>query len=168
MDPTPNPYAAPQTGNAASGEAREKNHFTHDEQADLFVATLAPLLLKANVFTLVFASAFMVLFGVRLMLALVQSPVAIFLEVSQILLGVGGFIVARTILRGSTLAWIAGLVICPLCAIASLFALATGSIGGIFCGILSAGNVALLAVNWPVIKRIGGARKILREAGISG
>jgi hypothetical protein len=168
MDPTPNPYAAPQTGNAASGEAREKTHFTHDEQADLFVATLAPLLLKANVFTLVFASSFMILFAVRLMLALVQSPVAIFLEVSQIALGLGGFVVARFILKGNTLAWIAGLVICPLCAIASLFALATGSVGGIFCGVLSTGNVALLAVNWPVIKRIGSARAVLRSAGISG
>jgi hypothetical protein len=72
------------------------------------------------------------------------------------------------ILKGSTVAWIAGLVICPISAIASLFALATGSIGGLFCGGLSIGNIVLLAVNWPVIKRIGDARKILREAGISG
>jgi hypothetical protein len=163
----PNPYAAPQTGSAASGEAREKNHFSHDDQADLFIATLAPILLKANVFTLVLASSFMVLFAVRLALALDQSFVAVFLEVGQLAIALGGFAVARMILKGSTVAWIAGLVICPISAIASLFALATGSIGGLFCGGLSIGNIVLLAVNWSVIKRIGGARKILREAGIS-
>ena len=164
----PNPYAPPQTGSAASGDARAKNHFSHDEQADLFVATLAPILLKANVFTLVLASSFMVLFAIRLALALDQSLVAIFLEVAQLAIALGGFLVARMILKGSTVAWIAGFVICPISAIASLFALATGSVGGIFCGALSVGNIVLLAVNWSVIKRIGGARKILREAGISG
>jgi hypothetical protein len=163
----PNPYAAPQTGSAASGEARDKNHFSHDDQADLFIATLAPIPLKANVFTLVLASSFMILFAIRLALALFQSPFAIFLELGQAAIGVGGFLVARMILKGSTVAWIAGLVICPISAIASLFAFATGSVGGIFCGMLSVGNVVMLAVNWPVIKRIGEARKILREAGIS-
>jgi hypothetical protein len=166
MDPTPNPYAPPQTGDAPSGETREKNHFTHDEQADLFVATLAPLALKANVFSLVLASAFTLLFAVRLMIALNQTAIPIFLEVAQIVLGIGGFVVARFILRGSTAAWIAGLVICPLSIIASFFALITGSPGGIFGGFLSAANIALLAVNWPVIKRIGNARAVLRSGGI--
>jgi hypothetical protein len=163
----PNPYAAPQTGETASGEGRSKNHFSHDEQADLFVATLAPILLKANVFSLVLASSFMTLFVVRLMIAVLQDPLAIFLEIVQLALALGGFIVARMILRGSSIAWVAGLVICPISAIASLFALATGSVGGLFCGFLSLVNIALLAVNWPVIKRIGGARKVLREAGIN-
>jgi hypothetical protein len=165
-DVDPNPYASPKTGNAASGEAREKNHFSHDEQADLFVATLAPLSLKVNVFTIVLASCFVLLFSVRLMIALVQTPIPIFLEVGQILLGLGGFFVARFILRGSTFWWIVGLVVCPLCAIASFFALATGSIGGLFCGFLSVGNIALLAVNFPIIKRIGSARDVLRSGGI--
>ena len=166
MDSDPNPYAPPQTGDAASGETRRKNHLTHDQHADLFVATLAPLSLKANVFSLVLASAFTLLFAVRLMIALNQTAIPVFLEVAQMALGLGGFVVARFILRGSTAAWIAGLVICPLSIVASFFALVTGSPGGIFCGFLSAANIALLAVNWPVIKRIGGARAVLRSGGI--
>lgn len=166
MDSDPNPYAPPQTGNAASGETREKNHFTHDEQADLFVATLAPISLNANVFSLVLASALTLLFAVRLMIALNQTAIPIFLEIAQIALGIGGFVVARFILRGNSVAWVAGLVICPLSIIASGFALVTGSLGGIFCGFLSAANIALLAVNWPVIKRIGNARALLRSGGI--
>lgn len=166
MDPNPNPYSPPQTGNAASGEARGQNHFSYDQQADLFVATLAPLSLKANVFSLVLASCFMLLFSFRLMIALYQSAIPISLEIGQIILGVGGFLVARYILRGSTFWWIVGLVICPICAVASFFALVTGSLGGIFCGILSTGNIALLAVNHPIIKRIGSARAVLRSGGI--
>ncbi len=166
MDPNLNPYSPPQTGNAASGETRRQNHFSYDEQADLFVATLAPLSLKVNVFSLVLASCFLLLFSVRLLLALLQTPIPIFLEVSQIILGVSGFLVARYILRGSTLWWVVGLVIGPLCAIASFFALATGSIGGLFCGFLSVGNFVLLVVNQPVIRRIGSARAALRSGGI--
>ncbi|MEO8874531.1 MAG: hypothetical protein ABI461_03005 [Polyangiaceae bacterium] len=164
----PNPYAAPKTGSAPSGEAPDKTHFTHDEQADLFVATLAPILLKANAFTLVLGSAFMVLFALRLILAVSQDPLAIALEIGQLLIGVGGFVIARQVLRGSTAAWIAGLVASPLSALCSLFALATGSVGGLFCGGLSVANLVLLAVNWNSIKRIGEARKILRQAGIDG
>ena len=165
---TPNPYEAPKTGAAASGEAPTKTHFTHDEQADLFVATLAPLLLKANVFTLVLASAFMFLFALRLLLAVEQDALSIALEVAQLAIGVGGFVIARSVIRGSTVAWVAGLVICPISGICSLFALATGSVGGIFCGGLSVANIVLLAVNWGDIKRIGEARKVLREAGVIG
>jgi hypothetical protein len=158
----PNPYAPPEPHRAQL----PKNNFSHDEQADLFVATLAPLSLKANVFTLVLASCFMLLFAARLMIALLQTPIPIFLEVGQIILGIGGFFVARFILRGSTFWWIAGLIICPLGAIASFFALITGSPGGIFGGVLSLGNIALLAVNFPIIKRIGSARAVLRSGGI--
>ena len=166
MHSNPNPYAPPQTGNAASGAARPENHFSHDQQADLFIATIAPLSLKANVFSLVLASAFMILFAIRLGIALNQTFIPIFLETGHVLVGIGGFVVARLILKGSTIGWILGLILGPIAALASFFALITGSLGGIFCGILSAGNIALLAVNFPIVKRIGNARATLRAGGI--
>ena len=160
----PNPYAPPERGvTAAPGRAIELGH---EDQADLFVQSLPPILLKAAVFVQVLASAFMILFALRLVLAVYQDAVAIFLELAHLAVGVGGFVVVRGLVRGSTVAWISGIVIAPIAIIASLFALLTGSVGGLFCGGLSVASLILIAVNWQNVKRIGVARKALRGAGI--
>lgn len=160
-----NPYASPSTGSAS--ESGKKIELGHADQADLFLQSLPPLLLKAAVFVQLMASAFMLLFAVRLVLAVYQDSFAIFLEVAHVVVGVGGFFVVRGVVRGSTPAWIAGVVLAPIAAIASLFALVTGSIGGLFCGGLSVATVVLLGVNYENVKRIGVARKALRDAGLA-
>ncbi len=160
----PNPYAAPESGSTApSGKGRE---LAHDDQADLFVQSLPPVLLKAAVFVLGFASVFMLVFAIRLAISVVQDPLAVGLELAHLVVGVAGFVVARGLLRGSTVAFVGALVICPLSAIASLFALLTGSPGGLFNGAFSVAAMVLVALNWPTVKKIGVAHAALRAAGV--
>ncbi len=159
-----NPYSPPASG--AASTSGKKIDLGHEDQADLFVQSLPPMLLKAAVFVQVMASAFMILFALRLLLAVYQNGVAISLELAHLAVGVGGFIVARGLVRGSMTAWIAGLVVCPISAIASLFALLTGSVGGLFCGGLSIASLVLIAVNLENVKRIAIARKALKDGGI--
>ena len=159
-----NPYSPPASGVAsASGK---KIDLGHEDQADLFVQSLPPILLKAAVFVQMLASAFMILFAMRLWLAVYQNGLAILLELAHLAVGIAGFFIARGLTRGSMTAWIAGLVVCPISAIASLFALLTGSVGGLFCGGLSVASLVLIAVNHESVKRIAVARKALRDAGI--
>lgn len=159
----PNPYAAPETGGTSRTDNRRE--LTHDDQADLFVQSLPPLLLKAAVFVLGFASVFMLVFAIRLAISVVQEPFAIALELAHVVVGVAGFVAARGLLRGSAAAFVAALVICPLSAIASLFALLTGSPGGLFNGGFSVAAMVLVALNWPAVKKIGLARALLVSGG---
>lgn len=160
----PNPYAAPESG-AMSPSGRE-NALGHHDQADLFVQSLPPVMLKAAVFVLGFMSLFMLVFAIRLAISVEQDALAIGLEIAHLVVGVAGFVIARGLLRGSTTAFVASLVVCPLSALASLFALLTGSPGGLFNGGFSVAAVILVALNWPTIKRIGVARAALKAAGV--
>jgi hypothetical protein len=146
------PYAPPRASSVASPT----------DDVDLYLETLPPPLLKAAMGTLGILAFMMLLLAVRLMLAVVATPAAMALEAGHVVLGVACLVVAWGVRRGHVSLLFVGFAICPLAAIASVFALLTGSIGGLFAGALALASFALLALSYGAVGRIGRAHKAMR------
>ncbi len=148
----PDPYAPP------SAEER----VALPEGPDLYLETLPPPLLKAAVGVLGLMGAMMLLFALRLWLALRATPMATVLELVHLVSGVLSWVVAWGIYGGRAwLVWV-GLLLSPIVGVASLFALLTGSIGGLLTGGLALANLVLLLLNVSHVQRIGRARAAMR------
>ncbi len=149
------PYAPPR---AASFVAPK-------DDVDLFLETLPPPLLKAAYGALIIMGLMVLLLAVRLMLALVPTPMAMAIEAGHVLLGLMCFVVAWGIKNGYAPLLFVGFVVCPLVGVASIAALLTGSIGGLFGGALALTTVVLLAFNFSAVTRIGRARDAIAKRG---
>jgi hypothetical protein len=151
------PYAPPRAPSLAVGPT---------DDVDLFLETLPPPLLKAAFGALVIMGLVVLLLAVRLMIALVATPMAIALEAGHVVLGLLCFAVGWGIKSGHMPLLFVGFVVCPLVGVASIVALLTGSVGGLFGGALALTTVVLLAFNFQAVARIGRARRAIAARGV--
>ena len=154
------PYAPPRAAPAAPAA------LAASDDVDLYLETLPPPLLKAAFGALVIMGLVVLLLAVRLMIALVATPVAMALEAGHVVLGLSCFAVAWGIKNGYVPLLFVGFVVSPLVGIASIVALLTGSVGGLFGGALALTTLALLALNFGAVARIGRARRAMAQKAL--
>lgn len=136
------------------------------DDVDLFLETLPPPLLKAAYGALIIMGLVVLLLAVRLMLALVATPMAVAVEAGHVVLGLMCFLVAWGIKSGYVPILFVGFVVCALVGVASIAALLTGSVGGLLGGALALTTVVLLAFNFSAVARIGRARRAIALKGV--
>jgi len=152
-----NPYAPPGAdGPGAAGSAVA-------DTGDLFVQTLPPPALRAAGLCAVVTGILMLFMCFRFVLAGVVGPIVTVMQITLVVSGVLEFMVAWGVTGGRMTTWILGLALTPVVALLSLVTLLTGSIAGIFGGMLALVNVALLAASFGAVRRIGAARAALRR-----
>jgi len=156
---TDNPYAPPKAD--AVGE-----HAHGKDGADLYIESLPSPLLRVAIGTWIAAGVLSLVLAFRMLIGLVQTSAAVALEVVHVVAGAGAFGVAYLLRRGRSWATVVGGTVALLFMGESLFALATGSIGGLAQMGLTVLAGTVTAVSMKELTRIGRARAAMARMGL--
>lgn len=152
-----NPYAPP--GGGGGGDA------AHDagDTGDLFVRTLPSPALRAAGMCAVVTGILLLFMCFRFLLAGVTGTFVALTEVAMVAGGILELLVAWGVTGGRIGTWFLGIALTPVVGLLSLVTLLTGSFAGGFGGMMCIANVALLAVSFGDVRRIGAARAALKR-----
>ena len=159
--PVQNPYDPPRA------ELVPDPHLGLDS-ADLFIQTLPSPVLRTASLTWLALGLLSLFLAFRMVLSLVQNPLAGMLEAAEVVVGLAAFGVSTSVVRGSTGVAMVGFGLAPCALGLSVFALLTGSIAGLFGMAFSVFAVGLTAASLKDIAKIGMARRALKRANAVG
>ena len=150
-----NPYAPPTHG--------PHDIYADADSTDVYIDTLPTQAVRATGLSAILTGVVVLFMCMRLVLAIVPSPVFALLEGTLALVGVAHFGIAWGVTGGKTWLLVVGLVFAPVVGVASLFVLLTGSIAGAMGMVLAVLNFVLLATNVGAVRKIAVANAAMKR-----